>query len=230
VHLSLPTPASSRPAHLIEAASADLLLRVTAKESGLPLLRRAQDEFVSHTAKEEQEAEVNRIIEEKSRSEVGGAMYAMMVVVGMRGQTRYRPSHVAKTGTDLLRQLSARGIAFLDRMSPTHSATPIRKMQHNEHMPKPRCMWTHWWSFGWLFLFCLCHFGRNQMRVQTVGPTSRVQVTNPLEPLIVGLIKGYINDSDLSAKLSDLYQASRAAEWGPKSSRQRITKALNLIR
>ena len=31
---------------------------------------RTQDEFVSHTVKEEHEAEVNRINEEKSRSEV----------------------------------------------------------------------------------------------------------------------------------------------------------------
>jgi hypothetical protein len=30
-----------------------------------------QDEFVSHTVKEEHEAEVNRINEEKSRNEVG---------------------------------------------------------------------------------------------------------------------------------------------------------------
>ncbi len=42
--------------------------------------------------------------------------------------------------------------------------------------------------------------------------SSIAQVTNPLEPLIVGLIKGYINDSDLSSKLSDLYQVRPAAE------------------
>jgi hypothetical protein len=46
-----------------------------------------------------------------------------------------------------------------------------------------------------------------------VDSSSDTQVTNPLEPLIVGLIKGYINDSDLSTKLSDLYQVSQKNAW-----------------
>jgi hypothetical protein len=35
-----------------------------------------------------------------------------------------------------------------------------------------------------------------------------VQVTHPLEPLITRLIKAYIDDDDLSAKLQNLYQAT----------------------
>jgi hypothetical protein len=37
---------------------------------------------------------------------------------------------------------------------------------------------------------------------------SRGQVSTPLEPLVVGLIKGFIDDADLSIKLRSLYEAS----------------------
>ncbi len=33
-------------------------------------------------------------------------------------------------------------------------------------------------------------------------------VTNPLEPLIVNLLKGFLDDADLSAKLQKLYRVS----------------------
>jgi hypothetical protein len=35
---------------------------------------------------------------------------------------------------------------------------------------------------------------------------SKMDVANPLEPLIINLIKSYINDADLSSKLRLLYQ------------------------
>ena len=34
---------------------------------------------------------------------------------------------------------------------------------------------------------------------------SRCEILTPLEPLVVGLVKGFIDDADLSRKLSTLY-------------------------
>ncbi len=38
---------------------------------------------------------------------------------------------------------------------------------------------------------------------------SRSEILTPLEPLIVGLVKGYIDDADLSRKLSTLYMVRK---------------------
>ena len=35
---------------------------------------------------------------------------------------------------------------------------------------------------------------------------SRSEILTPLEPLIVGLVKGFIDDADLTLKLSTLYK------------------------
>ena len=35
---------------------------------------------------------------------------------------------------------------------------------------------------------------------------SRSEILTPLEPLVVGLVKGFIDDADLSRKLSTLYK------------------------
>jgi hypothetical protein len=37
---------------------------------------------------------------------------------------------------------------------------------------------------------------------------SRSEIPTPLEPLLVGLVKGYIDDSDLTRKLGNLYKVS----------------------
>jgi hypothetical protein len=42
---------------------------------------------------------------------------------------------------------------------------------------------------------------------------SRSEILTPLEPLIVGLVKGYIDDADLTRKLRTLYQVSNS--WFP---------------
>jgi hypothetical protein len=34
----------------------------------------------------------------------------------------------------------------------------------------------------------------------------RTQVTNPIEPLMISLVKGFIDDDDLNSKLRALYQ------------------------
>ncbi len=39
---------------------------------------------------------------------------------------------------------------------------------------------------------------------------SRTEILTPLEPLIVGLVKGYIDDADLTRKLSTLYTVSNS--------------------
>ena len=39
---------------------------------------------------------------------------------------------------------------------------------------------------------------------------AHVQVTNPLEPLMMSLVRGYVDDEDLTAKLRALYQVQRA--------------------
>ncbi len=38
----------------------------------------------------------------------------------------------------------------------------------------------------------------------------KTELPTPMEPLIVGLIKSFINDSDLSSKLGSLYEARTA--------------------
>ncbi len=35
---------------------------------------------------------------------------------------------------------------------------------------------------------------------------SRSEIQTPLEPLLVGLVKGYVDDADLTRKLSTLYK------------------------
>jgi hypothetical protein len=35
---------------------------------------------------------------------------------------------------------------------------------------------------------------------------SRLEIPTPLEPLLVGLIKGFVDDADLTRKLRDLYK------------------------
>jgi hypothetical protein len=35
----------------------------------------------------------------------------------------------------------------------------------------------------------------------------RVQVTSPIEPLLIRLLKGHIDDADLSTKIARLYEA-----------------------
>ncbi len=39
-------------------------------------------------------------------------------------------------------------------------------------------------------------------------------MTHPLEALLINLIKGFIDDADLSSKLRELYEASRRAVKG----------------
>jgi hypothetical protein len=58
-----------------------------------------------------------------------------------------------------------------------------------------------WWdsTYCWYALPELCECNLN----------SGQQVTHPLEPLIMSLIKGYIDDEDLSSKMQDLYKARK---------------------
>ncbi len=37
---------------------------------------------------------------------------------------------------------------------------------------------------------------------------SRSEIPTPLEPLLVGLVKGFVDDSDLTRKLRDLYKVT----------------------
>jgi hypothetical protein len=43
-------------------------------------------------------------------------------------------------------------------------------------------------------------------------------VTHPLEALLTNLIKGFIDDADLSSKLRELYEASR--RWARRAESQ----------
>jgi hypothetical protein len=45
------------------------------------------------------------------------------------------------------------------------------------------------------------------LRIKFVRLKECYQVTHPLELLIMSLIKGYIDDEDLTAKIQDLYKA-----------------------
>ncbi len=38
-------------------------------------------------------------------------------------------------------------------------------------------------------------------------------MANPLEPLIVSLLKGFVDDADLSKKLQALYKARHIQSW-----------------
>jgi hypothetical protein len=54
-------------------------------------------------------------------------------------------------------------------------------------------------------------------------------VTNPLEPLMMSLVRGFIDDEDLNAKLRALYQVQRAAHrectrLGPGDRQQRAPR------
>ena len=40
-------------------------------------------------------------------------------------------------------------------------------------------------------------------------------MTNPLEPLMMSLVRGYVDDEDLTAKLHALYQVQRAPAHRP---------------
>ena len=40
-------------------------------------------------------------------------------------------------------------------------------------------------------------------------------MTNPLEPLMMSLVRGYVDDEDLTAKLRALYQVQRAPAHRP---------------
>jgi hypothetical protein len=44
-------------------------------------------------------------------------------------------------------------------------------------------------------------------RLEMGEPTSRAQVASPIEPLLIRLLKGHIDDADLSAKIARLYEA-----------------------
>ena len=40
---------------------------------------------------------------------------------------------------------------------------------------------------------------------------SRSEIPTPLEPLLVGLVKGFVDEADLTRKLRDLYKVTHAA-------------------
>ncbi len=43
---------------------------------------------------------------------------------------------------------------------------------------------------------------------------ARAQVTNPIEPLLMRLVKGFFDDDDLNNKLRALYQVERERDRG----------------
>jgi hypothetical protein len=77
---------------------------------------------------------------------------------------------------------------------------------------------------------CCCWvLGVNEEGTFGVGARLRVctcwQVPTPLEPLILGLIKGFIDDTDLSKKLRSLYEASPTPHPTDTSQVKKLTMA-----
>jgi hypothetical protein len=50
----------------------------------------------------------------------------------------------------------------------------------------------------------------------------RAQVTNPIEPLMVSLMKSFVDDDDLKSKLTALYQVENAAPDGGRAGMRGI--------
>ncbi len=59
---------------------------------------------------------------------------------------------------------------------------------------------------------CTCALTHAHQRIRTHIRTNvfaRAQVSNPLEPLMMSLVRGFVDDDDLNKKLCALYQVER---------------------